>query len=239
MFAFAIMFLTSLPVLVWTQRRSLRPIIDINLFHSRQYTFALLVLVSHYLSHGPILLVAPFFLVNSLQFSASKMGIFLAGFVIGRVFFAPITGHLSDRFGPRPFLLFGNSVIAISLFWLSTVGLHTPDWILFLALSSAGVGSAFFEPVVTSTIMGSARNDRLGTASASVAMGRHIAFSVGVALAGAIFAIREPFHLAETGMETSAIAGAFSDTLMVAGMLAVLATIFSVGTRKEVADYHI
>jgi EmrB/QacA subfamily drug resistance transporter len=225
--------LGSLPLLVWTQKRSARPIIDISLFQSRQYTFALLVLVSHYLSHGPILLVAPFFLVNSLEFSASKMGVFLAGFVLGRVFCAPFAGHLSDRFGPRPFLLFGNCLTAMSLFWLSTIGLNTADLALFLALSSAGVGSAFFEPVVTSTIMGSVQKERLGTASASVAMGRHIAFSVGVTLAGAIFAIREPFHLAKTGMETSAIAGAFSDTLLVAVILATAAVVFSIGTSKQ------
>ena len=223
----------SLPVLVWTQIRSVHPIIDVTLFRSRQYTLALLVLVSHYLSHGPVLLVAPFFLIDALGFSASKMGLFLAGFVIGRTFMAPVAGFLSDRFGPRPFLVFGNCLIAASLLWLSMLGLDTPEAVLLLALFSAGIGSAFFEPVVTSAIMGSVPADRLGAASASVAMGRHVAFSVGVALAGAIFAIRQPIHLADTGLEASAIAGAFNDTVLAAAALAALAVLFSTGMRKQ------
>lgn len=223
----------SLPVLVWTQMRSVRPIIDVTLFRSRQYTFALLVLISRYLSDGPILLVAPFFLTDALGFSATKMGLFLAGFVVGRTFMAPVAGYLSDRFGPRPFLIFGNSVTAVSLLWLSTLGLESPAAVLFLALFSTGIGSAFFEPVVTSVIMGSVPGDRLGTASASVAMGRHIAFSVGVALAGAIFAIRQPIHLADTGSEASAIAAAFNDTVRIAVVLAAFAIVFSLGTRKQ------
>ena len=50
-----------LPLLIWSERRSARPIIDVALLRSRHYSFALLVHTSHYLSHGGIILVAPFF----------------------------------------------------------------------------------------------------------------------------------------------------------------------------------
>ncbi len=117
--AIAVIASISLPVLVWSERRSVRPIIEISLLKSRQYGFSMLVLVSHYLSHGGILLVLPFFLLDSIGFSATKMGLFLAAFSLGRTFLAPVAGQFSDRFGPRPFLILGNVFLAVALFWLS------------------------------------------------------------------------------------------------------------------------
>lgn len=230
-----------LPVLVWSERRSIRPILDVSLLRSGRYTFSLLALMSHYLSHGGILLVAPFFLLESLDFSASRMGLFLAAFSAGRVFLAPVAGRLSDRFSPRPFLVLGNLLLVVSLLLLSRQGIDSNSLVLFLALLLAGAGTSFFEPVATSAIMGSVPKDRLGTASASVASGRQVAFAVGVTVAGAIFAIRERAYLAgplaedlsSEAARAQAIAGAFGDTLLVGVALASLAALFSLGVRGQ------
>ena len=224
----------ALPILVRTQLRSARPIIDVALFKSRQYTIVLLVLCCHYLAHGPFILVAPFFLIDSLGFSATKMGLFLAAFYVGRTFLAPPAGAMSDRFGPRPFLVLGNGVLVLSLLWLGVQATEASEWVLLAGLLAAGMGSGLFEPVATSAIMGSAPEDRLGTASASVAMGRHVAFSVGVAVAGAIFVIRQRVYLAAAGSETAVdpVAGAFGDTVLAGMAMAVLALIFSLLTRR-------
>ena len=220
-----------LPVLVWSQTRSVRPILGFSLFRSRQYTVSLLILGSHYLSHGGILLVAPFFFIESLGFSATKMGLFIAAFYIGRTVFAPVSGRLSDRFGPRPFLVLGNLFLAVALLWLSGLGTGASEAALLSAMLLAGVGSAFFEPVVTSVIMGSVPQDRLGTASASIATGRHVAFAIGVAVAGAIYAIRERVYLADMA-EVEAIARGFGDTVLSGVALAAVAVVLSLFTRR-------
>ena len=228
------------PLLIWSQRRSLRPILDFSLFRDRQYTVGLLILSSHYLSHSAILLVAPFFFIESLGFSATKMGLFIAAFYIARTIFAPAAGRLSDRYGPRLFLVLGNLFLAVALLWLSRLGIGAAELTILSAMLLAGLGSAFFEPVVTSVIMGSVPRDRLGTASASVATGRQMAFAIGVAGAGAIYAIRQRVHLADlaaqgVGAETAeleAIARAFGDTVLAGALLAALAVAFSFYTGR-------
>ena len=218
------------PTLVWTQRRAVRPILEFALFRSRGYAAGLAIVLGHYLAHGPILLVAPFFFIDALGFSESKMGLFVAGFFIGRAFLAPVAGLLSDRFGPRGPLVFGNGMLMASLLWLSTLGTGAGEPVILAAMILGGMGSAFFEPVVTSVVMGSVPVSRLGTASASVAMGRHIAFSVGVAVAGAIFTIRERFYLGEAAQASEAIAGAFSDSLVAGAVFAAMAVTASLFT---------
>ena len=220
MLGLAVATAALLPVLVWTERRSARPILQASLFRIRDYTFALLVQISHYLGHGGIILVAPYFFVDSLGFSATKMGVFIAAFYAARAVVAFPAGWLSDTFGPRGFLVFGNGLFALALLWVSQEWTGSNELAILAAMLLAGVGSAFFEPVVTSVIMGAVPTDRLGTASALVAMGRHVAFASGVALAGAVFAVRERAHLREFG-EAEAIGRGFSDTMLTCVVLAV------------------
>ncbi len=233
--ALAAATLALAPVLVWTQRRAARPIIEFALFRSRGYAAGLAIVLGHYLAHGPILLVAPFFFIDALGFSESKMGLFVAGFFIGRIFLPPVAGFLSDRFGPRGPLVLGNGMLIASLLWLSRLGTGADEPTIFAAMVLGGMGSAFFEPVVTSVVMGSVPVSRLGTASASVAMGRHVAFSVGVAVAGAIFAIRERLYLSEAAAVSEAVAGAFGDSLVAGAVfaaMAVTASFFTPSPRR-------
>ena len=166
---------------------------------------------------------------------------FVGSFFIARTILAPIAGRLSDLFGPKPFLLIGNARIAVALLSLSTLGIDSPEWSILAMMIVAGGGSAFFEPVVTSVIMGSVPQDRLGTASAAVATGRHLGFAVGVALAGAIYTVRQRVYI--NGLDTQgieigrasaeAIASAFGDALLAASVLAMIAAVFSFNARNQ------
>ena len=242
----AVAAVALLPVLLWSERRSARPIVGSTLFMGRQYAVGLLGLVCHYISHGAIMLVAPFFFLDGLGFSATKMGVFIAAFFIGRTFVAPPSGRLSDRFGPRPFLTVGNLLLVVALLWTSSLSTDGSEWWLLSAMLLAGAGSGFFEPVITSFIMGSVPEDRLGTASASVALGRHIAFAVGVAVAGAIFTVRERVYLADLAAPSNvadaakaeAVARAFADTALAGAVMAAVAVALSLLARSRTPSYE-
>jgi len=137
-------------------------------------------------------------------------------------------------------------LLAVALFSLSLQGTDATDWILLLAFLLGSAGSSFFEPVVTSSIMSSVPKDRLGTASAFVAVGRQTAFAVGVTVAGAIFVIRERVYIAgltDEGIVAEAargeaIARAFGDTMLAGVVLATLAVAFSlaIGGRRKLPE---
>ena len=91
--------------------------------------------------------------------------------------------------------------------------------------------------------MGSVPQDRAGTASASVALGRQTAFAVGVTVAGAIFTIRQRVYeagAAAAGLDSGsanaeAIARAFDDTVLAGAVIATIAVAFSLATRGRPA----
>ncbi len=235
--ASAALLAVSIPVLVVSQRRSARPILDFGLFRRAGYGLGLGVLVFHYTSLGAILLLAPFFFIDALGFSATKMGLFIMLHTLMRVFLAPVSGALTHRVGAWTLSGLGLAAMVCSLAWLSALAASGSSELAILgALLLAGVGSALYEPPNTTTIMGSVPADRYGTASASIASGRQLSFSVGVAAAGAIFAVRERAYLGALETAERAVALGFSDALLAGAGLAglgVLASIAAIAVTRR------
>ena len=84
--------------------------------------------------------------------------------------------------------------------------------------------------------MGSVPSERLGTASAMVGMLRHLGMSVGLAIAGSVFAASQLFHttqLASQGLpqditERLSTVSGFQDAIFVALVIAVIGILASV-----------
>ena len=226
------MLIVSVPVLVASQRRSVRPILDFGLFRRPGYGFGLGVLVFHYTSLGAILLLAPFFFVDALGFSATKMGLFIMLHTLMRVFVAPVSGALTPRIGAWTLSGLGLAAMVGSLAWLSVLAGSGSELAILVALLLAGVGSGLYEPPNTTTIMESVPADRYGTASASIASGRQLSFSVGVAVAGAIFAVRERAYLGASEAADRAVALGFSDALLAGAVLAGVGVLVSIAALR-------
>ncbi len=140
-----------------------------------------------------------------------------------------MSGALTHRVGPWTLSGLGLAAMVCSLSWLSVLAASSGSELAILgALLLAGVGSALYEPPNTTTIMESVPADRYGTASASIASGRQLSFSVGVAAAGAIFAVRERAYLGASEAADRAVALGFSDALVAGAALAGLGVLLSI-----------
>ena len=239
--AMAGLTLVLFPVLFLVERRAIRPIVEFSLFKTRAYTLGLSVMVFHFMAQGSIRFLVPFYFITALGYSASKMGLFLSAFAIMRLFVAPLSGWFSDKLGYRLPASLGMMFFALGLFMFSRQGVPAAEWGIVLSLMIAGAGSALFDAPVISSIMSSVTPDRLGTASASVGTARNIAVSIGIALSGALFTIREKVYLADLSgqtmahytVEAQAVAWAFSDTLLAGAILALIGTAFTLAMRGK------
>ena len=227
--------LVLFPVLILVERKASRPIFELSLFKDHTYARGLSVLMIHYMAQGSIMFLTPFYFINSLGYSAPKMGLFLTAHPLMRLFVSPLSGWLSDKVGYRLPVSLGLMLVAGGMFMFSRQGVVAPEWALVLSLVIAGVGTALFDAPTISSIMGSVTSDRLGMAAASVATARTIAQSIGIALAGAIFTIREKVYmdhlsvqgLSQAATEAQTTASAFSDTLGASVILALIGTAFA------------
>ena len=222
-------FLIFLPLLIWMEKISTRPILSISLLKIRQYRYSVFAHITHYLAQSSIIFAVPLLLLGSMSFPAVKVGLIMASFSVFRIVVAPIAGRLSDQFGVRYFLVVANCVLALGLVSLSFIYAEYPESLLWYSVLFCGLGAALFEPVVTSAIMGSVPNDRLGTASASVGVGRQFAFAVGTTLSGAVYAFQSTQYSKTVSLvpDGSLAIAALGDVILVGVIFAFISALLS------------
>ena len=179
--------IAMLVAFIWTERRSVDPVLDLSLFSSRVFGAANAAHSLFYISTIALRFGMPFFLIQSLQLPAATAGLLLALMEGVRGIFSPISGRLSDKVGTWVLVTAGMAIVLVGtlpmLTWksdASIVGL-LPFLIVF------GVGMGLFVAPIQSTIMGCTPKAQLGTASAMVATTRQIGSSLGLAIAGMAF----------------------------------------------------
>ena len=175
---------------VYAQARVANPIMPLILFRSRVFTGTAIVTVFLYDCLYGTLFLIPFELEVHRGMSPTEMGFTLAtvGLIIGAG--SRYMGGVSDRFGPRRFLLAGTSVVALScvIFALAhpsfLLGILVP--IIVLALGMTVVVSP-----LTTAVMNAAPDGKSGAASgvnnAASRIGGLFAVAIFGALASLVF----------------------------------------------------
>jgi MFS family permease len=135
-----------------------------------------------------------------------RAGIFLLPLTAGFLIAGPISGYLSDRYGPRPFATTGLLVSAAAFGGLLLLPVEFPYWVFALVILCNGLGSGLFASPNTSAIMS----------------------SVPATYRGAASGMRSTFQ--NSGMSLSI--GIFF-SLMIAGLAATLPRTLSAGLRAH------
>ena len=109
-------------------------------------------------------------------------GIYLLPLTAGFLVAGPVSGYLSDRFGPRPFATAGLLVAACAFTGLMLLPVTFPYWAFALIIFGNGVGSGLFASPNTSAIMSSVPAGYRGAASGmrSTFQNSGMSLSIGV-----------------------------------------------------------
>ncbi len=109
-------------------------------------------------------------------------GIYMLPLTTGFLIAGPVSGHLSDRFGPRPFATAGLLVAACAFCGLMLLPVDFPYWAFALLIFGNGIGSGLFASPNTSAIMSSVPARHRGSASGMRATFQNsgMALSIGI-----------------------------------------------------------
>ncbi|MBF7097517.1 MFS transporter [Alkalibacter mobilis] len=113
--------------------------------------------------------------------------------------FSPLAGILSDRVDPQYVASVGMSIIAVSLFLLSTLDLATNLIFIVILLSLIGLGFALFSSPNTNSIMSSMNKNQYGVASGILSTARTVGQSFSMAVTALIVSV----YLADNSITAS------------------------------------
>ncbi len=223
------------------ERKVVQPVLDLKFFQSRLFSAASASHVFLYMLTSAVNFLMPFYLIQGLGFGASKAGVLLITGPAVSLVVSPLSGRLSDKLGTFSLCALGVALVSVGLLLLSSLRSSVPLTRIVLYLIILGVGMALFITPNTSAIMGSVPGERLGTASAMVGTLRQVGMSIGLAIAGSVFAASQFSHgvlfisqgLSEDVTQRLCTISGFHDTLLVLLPIAVVGLVASVCRGKK------
>lgn len=170
------------------ERHAAAPIVDFEALRSKQFLGA--NIVAFMISFG--MLAMFFFLAlymqNILGYSPLEAGIRFLPSTLVIIAAGPIAGRLADRVGPRPLMVAGLLVVAVSLAWQSRVQVDTSYGFLVGAFVLMGLGMGLVMSPMSMAAMNAVDRTKAGVASGTLSMFRMVGGTFGVAALGALVA---------------------------------------------------
>jgi FSR family fosmidomycin resistance protein-like MFS transporter len=119
--------------------------------------------LAHMISHFSQLLLAPLFpwLKDEFAVSYAQLGFLMTIFFVVSCAVQALSGFVVDRFGPRPILFAGLSLLGLAAFGYAA---STSYWMLAACAVVAGIGNGVFHPVDYTLINRKVSAPRLGHA---------------------------------------------------------------------------
>jgi EmrB/QacA subfamily drug resistance transporter len=158
--------LGMLGAFLYVESRESHPMLDLSLFRNRQFAASGAAMFLNALARGAFSFILVFYLQGPPRFlDPFTAGLFLVPVSVSLCTFGPISGYLSDKYGPRPFVVVGLIVSALGFLWLATIG--PDDTLLQLAppLVLVGAGMGMFASPNRAAMMTAAPPARRGVAS--------------------------------------------------------------------------
>ncbi|MGD9316672.1 MAG: MFS transporter [Anaerolineae bacterium] len=180
--------LVLLALFLAIERRIRYPMIDLRLFRDRLFNINLVTGFIIFVCMSGTIILMPFYLENVLGYTPRSVGLLLAIVPIALGITAPISGSLSDRFGPRPIIVAGLLMLLLGFSAVSTLSTGTTALGYVLRFLPIGIGIGTFQSPNNSAVMGAVPRSRLGIASGLLSLTRTLGQTTGIAALGALWA---------------------------------------------------
>jgi EmrB/QacA subfamily drug resistance transporter len=173
----------------WSRMAS-APLIPPRAFANKTMRVSLGAAVLFFCANYSVVFTLPFAAQTGLGQSAFEAGVLLTPMFVLNIVLAPLAGRLSDTMPAQLISTIGAATFAAGLLTLGLLPDHPTRMMLLAAVALAGAGTAVFAQPNNNTIMGSTSEDARGAAAGMLASARAAGQSFGVAIAGALYAMR-------------------------------------------------
>jgi EmrB/QacA subfamily drug resistance transporter len=174
-------------VFVVAERRATEPVFNPAFFRHRNFAGATTSIFVIDFSFGALLFFLPLYFQEIAGYSAIETGVLLLPLTGLMVVASPLGGKVAARTGPRPPIVAGLSLMAISIFWISTLTLSTTYADLWLPTAILGFGIGLALTPMNLAAMNAVSRDHAGSAAGLLVTLSGLGATLGVAVTGAVF----------------------------------------------------
>jgi MFS transporter, DHA2 family, methylenomycin A resistance protein len=228
-------FAVSSALFLYWEKGQAGALVPLDVFRNAAFSAALAVAGMMTFGMYAMLFLTPLYLQTLGGFSAFTVGLQLLPLSVTFVVVSHYSGALAKRFGARGVMAGGMAAMGVGLLLLTQVSIKPDMALITAALFVIGVGLGLNTGPVNAVAVASLPPARSGTASGLVNTSRMIGATLGVAVLGAMFAVRAGAGSPEamvSGLRLAYFGGAVVE---IAGALIALAFIRSDSLEQKPA----
>ena len=161
--------------------------LDLRIFRNRTVALGVGMGWILYLGISSAHFIMPFYLQQILGYAPKEVGLILVLVSVATIWVGPVSGSLSDRFGPRTFKVIGLILSALSAFILAfKLTPSSPLRFVVTILSLQRTGFSMFTPSNQSSVLNAVEEHQSGVTSGLLQLLRTFVEVTSVALTTAI-----------------------------------------------------
>lgn len=172
---------------LFVEKRAKAPLLDLRIFKNPLLAISLVCMAIQFFAVASSGVIQPYYMEDVLMLDAGKTGLVIAGMSIAMAAVSPLSGWISDRFGPRLITLIGTVMIATGLFLFATQEESTPVWSIVLFMALLGAGSGLFNSPNNSIIMSTATRENSGVTGSLSSFTRSFSNTTGSSVFTVVF----------------------------------------------------
>lgn len=178
-------------VFIWWESRFPEPIVPLKLFRIRTFTISVIAMFLAAFGFFSAVVFLPRWYQTVAGSSATESGYNLLPLLLALIVSATLSGQIVARTHRYKALIFGSLVLlAVGLYLLTNLHANTDRPVLWLWMVVAGLGIGPSFAVFTLIVQNAVSQRDIGTASSSLSFFQQIGGTVGLTIAGTIFASR-------------------------------------------------
>ncbi len=171
------------------QTKAKNPLLPLDIFRSRRYTFAVLTSITMFVSQGMALVALPFVLQHTYSYSVMESALIFTPWPMTVALCAPFAGRLTNRFNATQVSSIGVLIFCLGLGSLVLLPEYPTFGDFLWRVALCGMGYGFFLPPNNKEMFANAEKNRTATASGILSTARTTGQSIGAALVAVVIAL--------------------------------------------------
>ncbi len=184
-FAMSIIFLIFF---IFWEKKTPHPVVDLSMFKNRRFTVGIFSGVLAYLGLCVIIYQLPFFVQQILHYDTFRTGVAIMGTPIGLALAAVASGAVANKIDVKYLSTTGIGIMMLALvlgaLFITDV---VPTVVIVIISSIIGIALGIFIAPNNTSVMSAAPEKKLGIANSMLSLSTNVGFSLGTALATAVF----------------------------------------------------
>jgi len=168
---------------IFVELHAAHPMMDLHLFRERNYAVGNFTNLLNGLCIGAATFLLIFYFQGPCGMDALTAGLMLIPSGLPMMIVGPLSGRLSDKYGPKLLTAAGLALTTISLAGLAFINKDTSLLLVCVLMAIMGIGGGMFMSPNASSVMGSVPPERRGIASGARIMLRNTGTMFSLAIA--------------------------------------------------------